>query len=109
MQDLLILSPPRARHPDCDLSDLLDHCESVGEEVGEVLEQFEQRVVVVVPGDLSPGHMVTSDHPAMLPPPVVQRLEETAERGEEDDISGSQFLLLTHRSDKHQAQEGGTV
>ena len=36
--------------------------------MGEVLDQFEQRVVLVVPGDLSPGHRPSTDLPAFQPP-----------------------------------------
>ena len=46
-QDLLVLTSPRPRGPDTELSDLLDHCVTVGEETGDILDQFEQRVVLV--------------------------------------------------------------
>merc|ERR1712155_364976 len=46
-QDLLVLTSPRPRGPDTELCDLLDHCVTVGEETGDILDQFEQRVVLV--------------------------------------------------------------
>ena len=46
-QDLLVLTSPRPRGPDTELSDLLDHCVTLGEETGDILDQFEQRVVLV--------------------------------------------------------------
>ena len=53
---VVLCSPrPRACHSS-DLPDLLDQCVSLGEEVGDVLEQWEQRVVVVVPGGLCSDH-----------------------------------------------------
>ena len=41
--------------------------------MGDILDHFEQRVVVVVPGDLASGHRVTSDHPGLQPPPACHR------------------------------------
>ena len=38
-----------------------------GEEVGDILDHSDQRVMVVVPGDLSMGHRVTSDSPYFQP------------------------------------------
>ena len=106
-QDLLILSPPRSRQADCDLSDLLDHCVTVGEEVGDVLDQFEQRVVVVVPGDLSPGHRPSTDHHALSTPPAVARLWDSPDRGE---IKGRRhYQDSQHRSDQLQTEEGRPV
>ena len=52
-----------------------------GEEVGDILDHFEQRVVVVVPGDLASGHRVTSDHPALQPPPC-HRDGDYSDRGQ---------------------------
>jgi hypothetical protein len=52
-----MLSPPRPRGPGAgDLPDLLDQCVSLGEELGEVLEQWDHRVVAIVPGDLCLDH-----------------------------------------------------
>ena len=53
-----------------------------GEEVGDILDHFEQRVMVVVPGDLASGHRVTSDHPALQPPPNCQRGGDFSDRGQ---------------------------
>ena len=64
--DLLMLSPPRLP-PGQQPADLLDHCIQVGEEVGDILDHSEQRVMVVVPGDLSPGHRPAPGHPALRP------------------------------------------
>ena len=82
-QDLLILSPPQPRNIRSDISDLLEHCVTVGEEVGEVLDQFEQRVMIVVPGDLSPGHRPSTDLPALQPPASLLRRLDNTERGEQ--------------------------
>ena len=49
--------------------------------MGDILDHFEQRVVVVVPGDLASGHRVTSDHPALQPPSSCQRGGEFSDRG----------------------------
>ena len=81
-QDLLILSPPRPRNSQVDISDLLEHCVTVGEEVGDVLDQFEERVMIVVPGDLSPGHRPSTDLPALQPPASLLRRLDNMERGE---------------------------
>ena len=54
--EVVVLCSPRPRGPSADLPDLLDQCVSLGEEVGDILEQWEQRVVVVVPGDLCSDH-----------------------------------------------------
>ena len=54
--EVVILSSPRPRGHSTDLPDLLDQCVSLGEEIGDILEQWEQRVIVVVPGDLCSDH-----------------------------------------------------
>ena len=54
--EVVILCSPRPRGHSSDLPDLLDQCVSLGEEVGDILEQWQQRVVVVVPGDLCSDH-----------------------------------------------------
>lgn len=51
-----MMSCPRLHSPGADLPDLLDQCVSLGEEVGDILEHWEQRVVVVTPGDLCLDH-----------------------------------------------------
>ena len=89
----MILSPPKSRNIEGDLSDLLDHCVSVGEEVGDVLDHFEQRVVVVVPGDLSPGHRPSTEHPALHTPNCVARMAEGGDRGRRTTLS---TLSLSH-------------
>ena len=66
-QDLLIITSPKC-HKESDIADLLDHCVTIGEEVGDILDHFEQRVVVVVPGDLSSGHRPSEDHPLLQHP-----------------------------------------
>ena len=66
---------------------------SVGEEVGDVLDHFEQRVVVVVPGDLSPGHRPSTEHPALHTPNCVARMAEGGDRGRRTTLS---TLSLSH-------------
>lgn len=58
------MSPPRPRNQETDLPDLLDHCVTIGEEVGDILDHSDQRIMVVVPGDLSQGNRISSDNPA---------------------------------------------
>ena len=36
----------------------------LGEEVGDILDHSDQRIMVVVPGDLSQGNRISNDHPA---------------------------------------------
>ena len=68
-QDLLVLTSPRPRGPDTELADLLDHCVTVGEETGDILEQFEQRVVLVS-AHWSTHRHVTSCRPLIGPDTV---------------------------------------
>ena len=110
-QDLLILSPPQPRNLQSDISDLLEHCVTVGEEVGEVLDQFEQRVVLVVPGDLSPGHRPSTDLPAFQPPASLLRRLESSERGERGKRGGgeSEDDISHCRDDDQQGEESRPV
>ena len=75
-----MMSSPTPRRHDADLSDFLDHCVTIGEEVGDILDHFEQRVVVVVPGDLSDDHRPMSDDP-ILQPPANNRNFDCLDRG----------------------------
>ena len=61
-----MLTSPRPRGPDTELSDLLDHCVTLGEETGDILDQFEQRVVLVSAHWSRPRH-VTSCRPLIGP------------------------------------------
>ncbi|XP_023342998.1 uncharacterized protein LOC111712576 [Eurytemora carolleeae] len=68
-QDMLIISPPGPREaPNEETPDFLDYCVSIGEDIADILDDMTEKIVIIVPGDLSQEHLPHGDFPEFKPP-----------------------------------------